>query len=917
MNPLAWGAQLARRARYLLRRDAAERDMDEEMRLHLALEIEERVRNGLAADEARRTALADFGGVERFTEEGRTARGARVIEDIAQEVRYAVRGLRARPAFTLGVALTLGLGIGANAAMFGVVDRLLFRAPPFLRDADRVHRIFQVRVSNGREVRQSGQQFPRYLDLVRDTHSFSTFAAFASPTIAIGEGVDTRQVPIAAASASYFDLFDARPALGRFFTPDDDRAPVGSPVVVLGYAFWQTQYGGKSDVLGLPLRVGRTLCTIIGVAPEGFTGVADEHVPALYIPITTHAWDLRGSDLREGYDYTKNYAWHWFQIIARRKPDVSIAAATADLSSAMRISFRAEYAAGSEPGERLEALKPRGLLAPIQTARGPDANGQAMVAIWLSGVALIVLLIACANVANLLLARAVSRRREIALRLALGVSRLRLVRQLLTESLVLAVLGVIVGLATAQWGGSALRALFLPPDFGAAVVTDKRTLAVALIVTVAAAILTGLAPVSQAIRYKLASELSGGGRNTGAARSRTDTALLLFQAALSVVLLVGAGLFVRSLNNVRAMHLGFDVDPLVAVTINLRGTALTDTQRVALERELTSEARRVPGVVAATQSPSVPFWGFEERRLFVPGVDSVERLGSFFMQAGNGEFFRTLGTRILRGRALDDHDGPNSTPAIVVSDRMAAALWPGQEPLGKCIRIERAGVKPAQVETAPCAVVIGIAEEMHIRTLDERADGAPSYTYSIPISQYDYPAGMLLVRVDGHASDYASVVGRALQRSMPGTSYVTTAPLQNMVDPEIQQWRAGATMFVAFAALALVMAGVGLYSVIAYGIAQRRKEIGVRLALGASRAHVVRHVMKGGLQLVLVGVALGGIVALWASRFVASLLFNESPTDPAVYAIVAAVLMCVALVACAVPALRASRVAPNVVLRGD
>lgn len=535
------------------------------------------------------------------------------------------------------------------------------------------------------------------------------------------------------------------------------------------------------------------------------------------------------------------------------------------------------------------------------------------VVVWITGVALIVLLIACANVANLLLARAITRRREIALRLALGVSRSRLMRQLLTESLVLATLGGIVGLATARWGGGILRALFLPPDFATTTLADSRTLVVALVTTVGAAIITGIAPITQALRYKLAHALSAGGRDAGAQSSALRTGLLLFQATLSVVLLVGAGLFARSLHNVRVSHLGFDVDPLLVIDQNLRGNKLTNAERIALERRLTDEARATPGVVSVTPSPSIPYWGFEGRGLWVPGVDSVMNLGNFFMQAGNADFFRTYGTRIIRGRAFDDSDGPRSPRVIVVGERMANVLWPGRDPIGKCVRIGEA--------TTPCATVIGVAEEMHIHSLpgqrDSHGETERDYTYSVPIMQSDGPAGTLAVRVAGDATDYGELVRRRLQRLMPGSAYITAEPLRNMVDPKMQSWRTGATMFVAFASLALALAGIGLYSVIAYGVAHRRQEIGVRIALGASRPHVVRLVVSGGLRFVIVGVALGMVVAFWAARWIAPLLFQESPKDPLVYAAVAGALIGVALVATAMPALAASRVDPNVALRAD
>ena len=884
------------RVRAMLRRDAVEDEMNDELRFHIEREADKYEQLGISRAEALRRARVAFGGVERVKEESREGRGLVLLETTLQDLRYAVRGLRAKPAFTIGVVLTLGLGIGANAAMFGIIDRLLFRAPPYLHDVAYVHRVYLTWVSDRADRTERQMQFPLYVDFARSTHGFSTVAAFATWRPAVGDGDAARERRVTAASASYFDLFDARPALGRFFTTFDDSVPRGAPVAVLGFAFWQSEFGGRTDVLGKQLRVGHTLCTIIGVAPEQFTGVSDQGVPALYVPITTFAWDLRESD------YSRQYTWSWIELVVRRRHGVSVAAANADLTTAYRRSWIAQAAETGSPAA-LESFRPRATLGPVQLERGPQAGAEGKVMTWVSGVALVVLLIACANVANLLLSRALARRREIALRLALGVSHARLIRQLLTESVLLAALGGVVGLVAAQWGGSVLRAAFLPADFPANVLTDGRTLLVALLASVVTALLTGLAPSLYALRSEWAATLGAAGRDTGARRSLTRTVLLVLQATLSVVLLIGAGLFVRSLQNVRSMRLGYDVAPVLVVSRNMRGVPMSDTAKLILERRLVDEAASTPGVVSATPVASVPFWANEGRRIFVPGVDSVSSRGDFYLQAGDPDYFRTMGTRILRGRPFDGRDNAHAPRVAVVSEGMARALWPGDDAIGKCIRIGD--------EAEPCTTVIGVAEEMRLRSLS----AAGEHTYYLPMAQYAQPTGMLLVRVAGDAADRADLVRRRLQRLMPGASYISAQPFRNMVDPTMQSWRLGATMFVAFGALAITLAGVGLYGVIAYGVAQRRQEIGVRIALGAPMAHVVRLVAAEGLRLVLIGISLGSALAIFASRWVAGLLFQESPWDPVVYAAVGSVLVFVALLATVGPAAGAARVDPNVALR--
>jgi len=526
--------------------------------------------------------------------------------------------------------------------------------------------------------------------------------------------------------------------------------------------------------------------------------------------------------------------------------------------------------------------------------------------LWVTGVAVLVLLIACANVANLLLARAVTRRREIALRLALGVSRGRLARQLLTESLLLTAIGGIAGLAVAELGGGVLRNLMLPPGADTTVLDDTRTLVVTGIAVLAATLFTALAPIAQAMRTDLSNSLTAGSRGSTTHMSPVRTALLVFQATLSVVLLAGAGLFVRSLTNVEHMRLGFDVDPVLTITENMRGVVLTTSERAALERRLSDAAQTVPGVVAATPAPTIPFWAREGRDLFVPGIDSVSRLGAFVMQAGNADYFRVMGTHILRGRGFSSSDRADAPRVAVVSRGMARALWPGKDAIGQCIRID--------VDTMPCTRVVGIAEDLHATSLTNDRE----YEYYVPLEQYDDTVtNMLLVRVHGHADDYAEPVRRALQSLMPGAAYVTTMPLEETVDPMMKSWRLGATMFVAFAALALTLAAIGLYAVISYGVTERRREIGVRLALGATRRRVLGLIVQQGVRFVLAGVVLGIVIAIVAGPWAAPLLFNESPRDPLVYVIVAVVLMLVSLAATAVPAFGAARVDPSVTLRAD
>ncbi len=831
-------------------------------------------------------------------------RGTHWLERRMQDLRYALRGLKNRPLFAGAVVLTLAFGIGANAAMFSIVDRLLFRPPPMMQEASRIHRVYRYETWRGKEVTSGYIPYARFIDLTNDTKSFARTALFTENDLAVGTGGDAHELKIGVVSARFFGFFDAPPALGRYFTAAEDSAPNGIPLAVLSYGFWETRYGGRRDVLGQALQVGATRYTIVGVAPKGFVGVWPDTPPAVFIPASVRGAEEGAFIAARGLDWWRVYTWTWAQVMVERKPGVSLVQANTDLTQAFAKSYAAQVAV-SPHMQPIAITKPHARAESILSDRGPNESSIAKVATWIGGVALIVWLIACANVANLLLARALQRRREIAVRLALGVSRLRLAAQLVTESVVLAVLGGMAGVMIAQWGGAVLRSAFLSSTSTPTVITDSRTLVYAGVAALIAGLLTGLAPLFQTRHVDLNRDLREGVREGTYQRSRLRSGLLVFQGTLSVVLLVGAGLFVRSLRNVRAVPLGYEPQHVAMVETNMRGVTLDSARSVGLIRRLQEEATAIPGITSATRQLTMPFWSTWSTGLHVAGIDSVNKLGQFNLNAVSPEYFQTMGTRILEGRGIERQDVAGAPRAMVVSQAMAKTLWPGKDALGQCVRVG--------ADTTPCTYVVGVAENIKNNKLGDD----PGLFYYLSAAQFHPDLGGLFLRTRGDPVTLKETIRKTLQRVMPGASYVTVTPMEDVIGEQTQPWRLGATMFVIFGLLALALAAIGLYSVIAFNVGQRLHELGVRIALGATMRDIVGHVVTGGMKLAAGGIVLGVVVALVAGRWIKPLLFEESPRDPAVLAVVAGVLLGVAALASFLPARRAARVDPMRALRTE
>ena len=887
-----------------------EQDVDAEIAFHLQARVAQLVARGMSPDAARSEAQRRFGDVDlaRQTLTSSASRRESRMElreffsNATHDFRYAARGMRKNPGFTAAVVLTLALGIGANATMFGVIDRLLLQGPAYLRSPDEVHRVYlTANGDNFGTMIGTNQSYTRYRDLIKHARSASQVAAHYETEMVFGVGEAAHEERTGLVSASFWPLFGVQPVLGRFFTEAEDQLPQGTPVAVLGYGYWQSHFAGARDVLGTPIRVGRSDYTIIGVTPPGFSGVSLRSIAA-FIPITAGGADIFAE---MGVDrWRESYRVGWLQTLVRRKPNVSVEAASADFTNAYRLSLAAQRPL-EPPGRvpRPDSLRARAELASIIQDRGPRRSQEATVAVWLVGVSLLVLLMACANVANLLVARSIRRRREIAVRLAVGVSRGRLLTQLLSESTLLAIVGGAVGVLVAQWGGGLLRGFLLPDVEWTAAALDPRVIAVTIVIALVAGLITGLAPMRQLSRADLVSDLRTGGRGVSLRGSRMRRGLLVLQGAISVVLLVGAGLFVRSFHNVRSLDLGFQPEHVILAEMSARGTPIDSARRIEIMQRLRERALTVPGVQHAAHTLTIPFSIEWNQFVVVPGIDTASLRDLFYINPVGPGYFETLGTPLVRGRQIIDADRAGGQPVAVLSQAAARRIWPSEDALGRCVKLQIDG---------PCYVVVGISGD--IRAGFDEGPGRHVY---VAAAQVPTPDSRLFVRTRGEAATRTEAVRRALQEVVPGFAYVSTRTLDGIVAPQMRSWRLGATMFTIFGLLALVVAAIGLYSVVAYDVSQRTRELGVRVALGASAGTVLRLVVGEGVRVVIVGLALGAVAALSLAGRVSPLLYGVSAKDPVTYAGVVGVLLVVAVVASLAPALRAARVDPNVALRAD
>ena len=811
---------------------------------------------------------------------------------LLQDLRHAWRIFRHDRATSVVILLTLALGIAATSTMFGVVDQLLLRPPAGIGEPGAVRRLYFG--SEGSERRSPNHSYAALKTIAESVSAFSETAAVHRTDVTLGAGTGARQVSLELVTASYFTLLKLSPAAGRFFTPVEDRGADADAVVVLSHGFWRREFDGDPAAIGRDLLIEGKRLTIVGVAPRGFSSARRDRAD-LWAPPGALGRELLGDD----WATTTNV--YQFELIARLAAGVTEAQANTQATAVFR---RALEAGGYGDAEKRIAVG-----AALNGLGRPGGLAfQARVGVWLLGVAAVVVLIACANVAGLQLARTLARRREIAVRVAIGASRARLARQLFTESALLSSLASIAALVLTYFGGRLVQQMILPGTTWNDGVVDGRVLAVTIVISMITALATGMGPALHLWSADVAGAMRPAQNVTRGRTGMLRGALLVTQVALCALLLVGAGLFVKSLAAVRAYDTGIDLDRVIQAS-------LPATLEPAAARPLYEQAMQrlaaLPGVerialsggslrLSLGRSKTVTPEGMTRDELKGRGMDAY-----FVVTPG---YFATLGTRVSRGRDFTSDDDRARSRVAVVSRGFAERFWPGGEAVGRCLSF-RISFNPAD-----CTTIVGVVEDvvLHNRTA---ANEALVFVLASHPEFSTIGASAVLIRASAGAAELVPLVRRTLQSLTPDLGYVAADTLESMFAPQLQSWRLGSSMFLAFGAIALVIAAVGLYSALAFAVSQRTREIGVRMALGASPWNITKIVGASGITTMAIGIALGLSVAALTTRWLSDLLFQTSPRDPYVFAAVAAVLALVGIAASTIPARRAATVDPLVALK--
>jgi predicted permease len=809
------------------------------------------------------------------------------------------------------VIVTLALAIGANGALFSLINQLFFQAPAGVVEPGALRRLYVRSFSVGRPIMRDVFEYLEYAQLKSVLARGAQLEAYTptdSARVAVGDASQFRRVVYA--TAGYFDLLGVRARRGRFFTAEEAGPRNAASVAVISDALWRNGLGADPQVIGRAMTIDDQRYTVIGVAPADFSG-ADLDAAELWLPLGKYARPFIGGEPW----YARWRSPRSFRVLAR------VAPGTPDRWIATRATTARRR--GGEGESRIDTTITV-LTGPLSEALGPSIEPRQDVAITtrLAAVVAILLLIACANVANLLLARGIQRRRQIAVRLALGISRRRLVMQLLLESVVLAAIGGALGMAIAARGGAALRSMLMPDTHWAGAPFDIRVAMYTTAIAAVVGLLAGLAPALHASNPDLTSALKASTRDGNHQPHRLRAVLIVVQASLSVILLAGAGVFVTSLRNVKAVDLGYDADRLVFASVEYRNPECRCVDHYfgdqnAIAAGLSRAAAtlgRLPIVEHAALGSAGPMYGFATTRTYRSSGDTIPAL------AGNEaaivdvspEYFATTGMRLLRGRLLSRDDDAGAPPVMVVNETLAETVWPGQDPVGQCL------VLGAPAPRGRCYTVVGVVSSGHRMDVVE----PPTMQYYVPLAQgisgHHTAARILILRAaPGRAAQVADRTRQFLRTIFPTAEPPRVTAMATRLAPQYRPWQLGAVVFSTFGALAMIVATLGIYSVVAFAVQQRRHELGVRMALGATPGTVLELVIGGGLRIVAIGVAAGVLLTLALSRTAEAILYQTSPRDPLVLGVVCTILLGAAALACLVPARAATRLDPAEVLRAE
>jgi predicted permease len=874
----------------------------EELEGHLQMHTEDNVRNGMSATEARRDALMKLGGIEQTKELYHDRQTLPILDVFMQDVRYGLRMLRKNPGFTAVAVLSLALGIGANTTIFTVVNAVLLSALP-VRDLPRLVEMDTVDtktlVTQAR-AEKIGMSFPNFEDYRRDNQVFTDLAAFLPITLTWSGGSEPRQLQGELVSANYFEVLGIRPAQGRFFMLDEDTKPNGNDVAVLSYALWANKLGSDPSIIGKPLILDARPYTVIGIAPRGFRGtITFFSSEQAWIPTSMKDQVLGGKEK----DFFNDRRALTLGTFGRLKPSIEMSVAEASLKT---IATHLETEFPKDNSGRSVALSP---LADAAVGVN-DHKRIALAGAMMMGVVGLVLLIACVNLANLLLAQGARRQKEIGLRAALGANRSRIVRQMLTESMLLSLAGGVVGLAVAYAGRSILWS-FRPPfidQSGIDLSLDSHVLLFTLGVAILTGFIFGLVPAVKASRPDLMDTLKAGGRGgtMGWRRDPLRSLLVIGEMALALIALVGAGLFLRSMQNAQKTELGFESKNLLAMNFDLGALHYEEGRGQQFYRAAIEKVKNSLGVASASVASNGPLAGGFARTVFPEGRDEASGYRGTLTTVNdiNLDYFETLRIPMVRGRLFSDGDRKETASVAIASEAMVKQFWPNENGLGK--RFHFFG-------DTTLREIVGVVANSVVNEVGED----PQPIVFLPMTQDYVPAATLQVRTTGNPEGMVATTRAALQALDPNLAITNVFTIEQIMSQALWAPRMGGFLLALFGGLALLLSAVGVYGVLSYSVNQQTREIGLRMALGAQRGDVMRLILGQGLRLTALGLSLGVLVALGLMRVLASLLFDVRAYDPSTYTAVTLLLTAVALLACYIPARRAMRVDPMVALRYD